>query len=90
MRTAMDWLKGQGIAFRRPTDWQLKIGNLNFYPDKGTIFRDGGRHPLPQRGLNGLKELLRRDAAQDSAGQDADDEPPRLNPLPPGPRLVCG
>jgi hypothetical protein len=49
MREAIDWLCNAGIPFIRPTDWQLKIGPLNFYPDKGTIHRDGNRRPHPER-----------------------------------------
>lgn len=60
MRQAIDWLETQGYSFSRPTEWQLKIGEINFYPDKGTIIRDRGRLPHPDRGLAALQKLLPR------------------------------
>ncbi len=34
MREAINWLTAEGVDFISPTTWQLKIGNLSFYPDK--------------------------------------------------------
>jgi hypothetical protein len=59
MRQAIDWLEEQGYPVSRLTEWQLKIGPINFYPDKGTILYDGDRHPHHDRGLAALQELLR-------------------------------
>jgi DNA-binding response OmpR family regulator len=46
------------IRFSRPNRWQLKIGDLSFYPTKGTICRDGEEERLPERGLDALLQLL--------------------------------
>lgn len=59
MREAIDWLNNEGIPFIRPTNWQLKIGPINFYPDKGTIHCDDERRH-PEWGLAALQELLRQ------------------------------
>jgi hypothetical protein len=60
MQQAIDWLEEQGYPVSRPTEWQLKIGPFNFYPDKGTILRDGDRQPHSGRGLAALEKLLAR------------------------------
>jgi hypothetical protein len=58
MRAALRWLAQAGLRFTRPTRYQLKIGPLSFYPDKGTLYRDGDRQALPERGLPALQALL--------------------------------
>jgi len=58
MRAALRWLTQAGLRFTRPTRYQLKIGALSFYPDKGTLYRDGDRQALPERGLPALQSLL--------------------------------
>ena len=60
MQTALRWLTQAGLRFTRPTRYQLKIGALSFYPDKGTLYRDGDRQALPERGLPALQHLLDR------------------------------
>src|SRR5690349_16467845 len=58
MQAALGWLTQAGLRFTRPTRYQLKIGALSFYPDKGTLSRDGNRQALPDRGLPALQALL--------------------------------
>ena len=58
MRAALHWLTQAGVVFTRPTRYQLKIDPLSFYPDKGTLYRDGNRQTLPERGLPALQALL--------------------------------
>lgn len=41
----------------RLTDFQLKIGNVNYYPGKGTITIDP-HHRHPKKGLGALFEVL--------------------------------
>ncbi len=41
MREAMESLDAQGIRFKKPTAFQLKVGLYSFYPGKGTIYLDG-------------------------------------------------
>jgi DNA-binding response OmpR family regulator len=41
----------------RLTDHQLKIGNVNYYPGKGTITIDP-HHRHPKKGLDALFEVL--------------------------------
>jgi hypothetical protein len=38
MKDAIDTLNELGVTFQRPTVYQLKIGDLSFYPGRGTIF----------------------------------------------------
>ena len=59
MRQAVLYLKNSSIEFIRPTAHQLKIGPINFYPDRGTIQLDGER-ARKERGLDALRELLSR------------------------------
>jgi hypothetical protein len=51
MREAIYFLASDGVNFSRPTHYQLKIGDLSFYPDTGRIFRDGECEAWEQRGL---------------------------------------
>jgi len=60
MRAAITWLEKQGLLVRRPTEWQLKVGPINFYPDRGTIICDGEVEPLQSRGLGALRDFLVR------------------------------
>lgn len=57
MRAAIDELERRNVDFIRPTQHQLKIDDINFYPDTGTIVVDNGR-ALLQRGLEELLKLI--------------------------------
>ena len=61
MGQARQWLIERGIPFEQMTDYQLKIGRINFYPGKGTIFRDGDKARYSVIGLKGLADLLKTD-----------------------------
>ncbi len=61
MLQAIEALKERGFDVRRPrgSAYQLKVAaDLSYYPDKGTIFRDGAREAMPQRGLASLVQIL--------------------------------
>ncbi len=49
-----DWVEAERITATRPTMSQLKVGQMNFYPDKGTIHRDG-EPAMTVRGLRAFK-----------------------------------
>ncbi len=59
MRDAIEALNAEGVRFSRPTQYQLKIGDLNFYPGTGRIFRDGEDKAWDQQGLTVLISYLR-------------------------------
>jgi len=70
-------LEKLGVRFWRPNPHQLKIGPVSFYPHKGTVYIDGDKRALPERGLKALerylcggRQLLRSGA--DSAGSSQD------------------
>lgn len=77
MREAIDWLLEQKIRFVRPTRYHLKIGRLNFYPQKGSINLDGEPR-FSEEGLEGLQTLYgsRRDLFSSLARQDFETLPP--------------
>jgi DNA-binding response OmpR family regulator len=60
MRAAIEFLTSEGVNFSRPTQYQLKIGDLSFYPDTGRIFRDGESTAWEQRGLEVLISQIRK------------------------------
>jgi hypothetical protein len=49
-----DWVEAEQIAAVRPTKSQLKVGRMNFYPDKGTIHEDG-QPAIRDRGLHAFE-----------------------------------
>jgi hypothetical protein len=59
IRDAIAALTREKITFSRPNRWQLKIGDLSFYPTKCTICRDGDEGWLPEQGLADLLNLQR-------------------------------
>ena len=69
---ALDKLLLAGADARRPANNndQLKLAsNLNYYPSTGTIFRDGDRKALSERGIDALIELLGQLGHLDDAAQ---------------------
>ena len=58
VRHAMRVLRDRGVAFQLKTVHQLKVDDLNFYPARGTIFRDGDVAALEQNGLDALISLI--------------------------------
>lgn len=58
---ALNKLMIGGAHPRRPPNnhHQIKVSSdISFYPDKGTIYRDGDKKPLAERGVEALLELL--------------------------------
>src|ERR1700745_1310414 len=51
-------LSREKIPFSRPNRWQLKIGDLSYYPTQGSICRDGDDGRLPEHGLDSFLTLL--------------------------------
>jgi hypothetical protein len=59
MKDAIDTLNEMGVTFQRPTVYQLKIGDLSFYPGRGTIFRDGSPGAMAEKGLDALVLIIK-------------------------------
>lgn len=60
MSAAISWLTEARIPHYRASQHQLKVlGNINFYPRKGTINLDN-QPRLLWRGLPGLRDVLKR------------------------------
>ena len=57
MKEAYAWLQRKKIQFIRPSMYQLKIGELNYYPDRGTIQIDGMR-ANQERGFGAFKAII--------------------------------
>lgn len=57
MKLAVRTIKSWGYTPLRPNQYQLKIGDLSYYPSNGTILRDGG-NKLPEKGLQALRSIL--------------------------------
>jgi hypothetical protein len=89
MKDAIDTLNELGVTFNRPTQYQLKIGDLSYYPGRGTIFRDGGPKAMPEKGLealvlviNCMKQKLNPRPAAYPKPADDDQFVPILGPSP--------
>jgi len=72
MREAMESLDAQGIRFKKPTAFQLKVGLYSFYPGKGTIYLDGAPQARPERGLERFLELVQRATKSNSRSSKPD------------------
>lgn len=59
MLEALAWARQHGFEPYRATEHQLKIGEANFYPGKGTVFVDGETTRRKETGLDALAEVLR-------------------------------
>jgi hypothetical protein len=59
MCEAVAWCRANNIPVRRSTQFQLKYGPINFWPEKGTIHVDE-LGTLSQKGLTVFKALLGR------------------------------
>lgn len=57
MKEAVAWCRTAKLPVRRTTAFQLKIGFVNFYPARGTIFVDR-IGTLPESGLAVLKSVI--------------------------------
>ena len=58
MHEAIEWLHGHGVRFVQPSEYQLKIGHVNYWPTTGKIMADGDWGPSEHRGLDGLALVL--------------------------------
>jgi hypothetical protein len=64
MRRALQSLRKEGFHPEVTSLHQLKIEDLNFYPARGTIYRDGDQRALAQSGLAAFLKLLRQGSDQ--------------------------
>ena len=58
MNLALERLAAERIRHAQKSDFQIKVGPFNFYPDKGTIYMDRDREARPERGLEDLLALI--------------------------------
>jgi hypothetical protein len=57
MTAAIDWIIAERLPIRRCTIYQLRVGPLNFWPDRGTFNFDGSLR-LPGVGLRAFKTAV--------------------------------
>ncbi len=60
MRNFAAWARRLRLGYIRPTKYQIKIAEVNYYPDTGKITVDGDI-PASERYLDGLEKVLRRE-----------------------------
>jgi hypothetical protein len=58
MHDAIAALKTRGFPYKQPSPYHLKYEDLNFWPTKGTIGRDGSSERLPERGIEAFIALI--------------------------------
>lgn len=58
MRDALLMLKQHGIPTRKVSEYQIKIGQVNYYPGKGSIYLDGATRPMDEHGFRALLRFL--------------------------------
>lgn len=64
MKSAIDAFNQAGLVVTRTSTWQLKCGDLNFWPNTGRMSRDPGQ-ALEERGIEAFIRLVR---ARDGVG----------------------
>ncbi|MBL8577693.1 MAG: hypothetical protein JNK47_10735 [Mesorhizobium sp.] len=57
MVSAIKALQQRGVAVWRPSIYQLKVGDLNYWPDTGRITRDAAPK-IARQGLDALLKML--------------------------------
>jgi hypothetical protein len=57
MKHAKTAMRSAKMPFRQTSPHQIKHGRLNFYPDRGTIFRDGDRAKLEEQGIVAFMQM---------------------------------
>ncbi len=57
-RDVIGWLQDHRVSFVRHSRYHLKIGELNYYLGKGTIFFDSEDEARSERGFAALQQLL--------------------------------
>ncbi|UGA43020.1 hypothetical protein HU230_0032820 [Bradyrhizobium quebecense] len=58
MNSAIKRLTALGIRHQQTSPFQIKVGPYNFYPNKGTIYLDGAKTALTERGLEKFLTIL--------------------------------
>ena len=59
MKAATRRLRQEKIFYEVLTAFHIKVGDLNFYPGRGTIYRDGDQKALTKNGLDAFIEVAR-------------------------------
>jgi hypothetical protein len=58
MNTALERLSAERIRHKQTSEFQIKVGPFNFYPDRETIYMDGDQKARPERGLENFLALI--------------------------------
>jgi hypothetical protein len=58
MQRAIDILTHASIRFQKKTNFHIKVGHYNFFPNRGTIYLDGQPKALPQKGIDAFLFIL--------------------------------
>ena len=59
MERAVRRLRQEKIFFEELTAYHIKVGDLNFYPGRGTIYRDGDYKAFAKTGLDAFVNCAR-------------------------------
>lgn len=68
MNHAMRWLDERGVYYKQLPPYQLKIGQINYWPGRGTITIDGEISKRAEKGLEALEALLTEAGAFSTEG----------------------
>ena len=60
MRETIAELNRAGVTFTRTSKHQIKVGDLSYYPSRGTIFRDADAGAMDARGLEAFMAMIWR------------------------------
>lgn len=60
------------IPFQKTSEFHLKVGDWNFWPSSGSIYRDGDPQKRPERGLDAFIKLIKSEYSD----EESDDPTP--------------
>jgi hypothetical protein len=67
MKHALERLAAEGIPHKQTSEFQIKVGPFNFYPDKGTIYMDRDPEARSERGLEDFLALTAKVRGRNSS-----------------------
>lgn len=64
-------LERHRIPYHQPSIYHIKVGNINYYPTRNTVYKDGAHTKYKSRGVDFFLQLLVSEGLMAQASYDA-------------------